>query len=62
MLNTVAIEKDGREFRFDFDDESDDPEEGATLTGVFENGRRLRPSDIEYSDIPYIEAEKRLIK
>jgi hypothetical protein len=62
MLNTVLITKDGKDFHFAFDPETDDPAKGATLTGIFENGTRLRPSDFQAEEVPYAEAERELIR
>lgn len=62
MDKSTVISKDGKEFHFSFNPETEDPREGATLTGIYENGRRLRPSDFGDDEIPYDEADKVLIR
>jgi hypothetical protein len=60
--DVVEIEKGGKSFRFSFDRRNDDPTEGVTLTGIFQNGQRLRPSDFSDSEVPFGEAERELIR
>jgi hypothetical protein len=58
----TIIEQGNKEFHFVFDPETDDPKEGVTLTGIFQDGQRLRPSDFSDSEVPYGDAERKLIK
>lgn len=59
---TAVVNKGGKEFHFSFNPQTEDPSEGVTLTGIFEGNRRLRPSAFTDDQIPYDEANKRLIK
>lgn len=51
----TIIEQGKKEFHFVFDPETDDPKEGVTLTGIFQDGQRLRPSDFS-EEVPYTRA------
>ena len=47
MDKTLVLNRNGKEFHFTFNPQTDWPEEGATLTAVIKNGRRISPSSIE---------------
>lgn len=61
-MYTVIVPQGGKEFHFAFDSSADDPAEGVTLTGIFENGRRLRPSSFSVEEIPYEDGENAILK